>query len=273
MNVLPFFKLLFLTVVLFTISCNSGNQKHGDQSNLDISSVSHEGTDRNISELEEATSGLDSLIAEGLVLADSTEECKSSHFPIEPRTKLVFDYPQGNKLILSEWQYDMRHVGLKLGDFIVYDCLTEDVLMESHYTIANYSVLEVTPSLSIQINADLPDENDRLRNQPFLIKTFVETDGSIRTINEVLFDVPSIDDSVLDSIETVYNSRPTLIIDDQSKADDFATDDLILDLFRGSINDNPRAKLIFLNLHDKYTTDGSLGELYNDLKSLLLEMD
>ncbi len=83
------------------------------------------------------------------------------------------------------FDYENAQVGLTLHDvnlldFIIFNCLTNEILLEANYTIASYKLIDVKPSLSIEIRADLPNQHGNLTRQPFLIKRFIEKDSAIQ---------------------------------------------------------------------------------------------
>lgn len=215
---------------------------------------------------------LDFLLKEGLVIADTSEQCRSRRYKVEPRTKLVVHLPQGNKLIISEWEYGIKENELKLLDFIVYDCQSNKILLESHFTIASYEIVDVNPTLKIKITADLPDDSGRLQSQEFLIKEFYEEQSKLKIRSTKLFKVGTIPEVMIDSIETEFSKRPIMEPDSDYDLEDFADEMVIIDLFKCAINGDQRCIELFKSVNDKYVIDGSLAELYYDFNSLLEEI-
>ena len=215
---------------------------------------------------------MDSLLEDGLVIANSIESCKSYRFKSEPRTKFIVNLPQGNKLIIPEWEYGIKDNEIELMDFIVFDCQTNEILMESYYTIASYEIIDVNPSLKIKINAGLPDVNGILKPQDFIIKEFYEDQAIIKTRSIILFEVDNISETRLDSIDADFQKRPIMEANSEYDLDDFADEKVMVDLFKGAINRNQKCIELFESISDKYVLDGAVSELYGELYSLLEEI-
>ena len=270
-------RLIFLITAIFLFSCTGSNSNNSEDSNeqLDTSQLA-EPTSKSEPETQVKTkTELDLLFEDGLMIANSSEQCASRRWVAEPRTKLVFEYPQGNKLILEEWErsFDRNDDELRLLDFHIFNCQTREVLLEVQYTTADYKIVDVKPNLKIQINADIPTLNEGYSRQPFIIKTFREVDSTIITDVEKIFDVPNLSSEEITKIETDYNSRPTLEEDKELQLGDFASDELLINLFRGAINGNQTANGLFENIEKKYALDGAIGELHGDLNYLLNEAE
>ena len=272
-------KLILLISVFLIISCTGNNKNTLEEKNnpKNVGELSNEtNTSADPPKTEQknqikASPKLMALLEDGLIIADSTEKCSSQKWASDPRTKLVFNYPQGNKLILEEWEYSFNGDDLKLLDFHIYNCLTNEILLEARYTTADYEIIDVKPSLKIQINADIPTFNEDYSRQPFLIKTFNEIDSAIATEVDKIFKIPNLTKEEIAKISNEYYSRPTLAKDKELGHVDFATDELLIQLFKGAINGNEKADSLFFNISHKYALDGATAELYGDMKYLLNE--
>jgi hypothetical protein len=267
-----------IVYLLFMVVLSSCSSNRTEQSELSEDETENAQTTEQISTPEpEPTvitkTPLELLFEDGLQLADSAEQCASRKFAAEPRIKLVFDYLNGNKLILEEWEYsfDQSNEDLKLLDFHVFNCQTKEILLEAQYTTASYKILDVKPNLSIQINADVPTLNEGYSRQPFVIKTFKEVDTVMMVETEKIFDIPNLSSAAFSEIESTYHSRPTLEEDKDLESGDFASEKLLLELFQGAINGNESALELFENIEMKYVLDGAVSELYSDLNYLIRE--
>lgn len=263
-------RFFYLSLSFFFIACTVNNKENlaNDSEDLKEDEIEHE---IQSAANDKVLTKLDSLLADGLIIADSTEFCATNKFAVAPRTKLVINYPQGSKLIISEWENDISDK-LSLLDFIVYNCLSNEILLESNYTMASYELIAIKPSLTIQIQADLPTPDGGLSRQPFLIKKFAELDSIIVVQNEVLFNPTKVDFANLDSAKQAFASRPILPEDHDHTISDFATEEFIILLFHGALNNDTTARQQFVNLNDKFVTDGATGELYSALLRLLNDL-
>lgn len=265
--------ILLTTVILFSCSSNDHKKSEGPKEQAENFQTTKQEPKPEPEQKTIYKTPLDLLIEDGLQIADSDEQCASRKWATEPSIKLVFDYPQGNKLILEEWEYsfDKNDDDLRLLDFHIFNCQTSKILLEAQYTTASYKVVDVKPSLSIQINADIPTLNDGYSRKPFLIKTFREVDSAIVIETERIFNIPDLTNEQFENIEHTYHLRPDIEADKELELSDFATDELLIDLFRGAINGNEFALELFENIHAKYVLDGAVSELYGDMNYLINE--
>lgn len=245
-------KILLLIFSIFLLSCSNPNTEQ--EANKQEDHYSSSSPKKKIH--------LDTLVEHGFVVADSSEDCDSKKWNGEPQAKIVFNYPEGNKLILEEWQYPVSDGELRLFDFLVYDCTNQIILLQSNYTIASYQLIDTEPELRIQINAELPNKNNEYEMKPFLIKSFKEDDSSIVVNTDKIFDVPPITEEEYEQIIEKLNS-------DSVRTNNI--DVIMSKLFRSSLNGNLSADSIFSNLNNYYQFDGSYGEFYSELKYLLEE--
>ena len=270
----------FIVLLLFAItSCNNKKPESINSTNLNesniVESTELSETESNVEQIQpkiDNETKLYSLLEDGLEIADSSESCRSQRFEAEPRTKFVINFPGGNKLIIPEWEYGIKDNDIELMDFIVYNCKTNETLMESHYTIASYEIIDALPALKIKINAGLPDDKGVLKSQDFIIKEFYEEEGLLKTRTTKLFRVDKIPATRIDSIETEFQKRPILEPDSNYDVKDFANERVMLDLFKGAINGNQKCVELFESISDKYVLDGAISELYGELYSLLEEI-
>jgi hypothetical protein len=266
---------IFISAIIILNACTTDNSNNSNSSSEEIDEKQiAEATQKGKPQLEVKTkTELDLLFEDGLIVADSSEQCASKKWAVEPRIKLLFNYPNGNKLILEEWEYSLNRNDeeLRLLDFHIFNCHTGEILLEAQYTVADYKIVDVKPSLKIQINADIPILDEGYSRQPFVIKTFKEVDSTIITEVERVFNIPDLSNQEIIKIESDYNSRPILGEEKKLEVGDFASGELILSLFRGAINRNDKALDLFYNIEKKYALDGGVAELYGDLYYLLNE--
>jgi len=218
-----------------------------------------------------AKTDLELLLEDGLIIADTTESCSSHQWDGNPSAKLVFNYPEGSKIILEEWESSIENNELRLLDFLIFDCNTRNILLKAQYTTADYKIIDVKPELKVQINADLPSLEEGSTRRPFIIKTYKEVNSTINTETEEIFSIPNLTNEELTEIQTEFESRPNLPEDKKLEHADFATGKLLTQLFKGAINGNEESDSLFSIINNKYALDGSISEYYSDLKYLLNE--
>ena len=220
--------VLYLLMALLVISCKTENKEKTERKDkikkTDTLKIKKADTLKS-KPTKPKKSHLSKLLDKGLVIADSTESCSSNRFETEPKTKLVFEFPRNQKLILSEWTDGVTGNNLGLLEFLIYDCVKDTILLESLYTIADYRIKEIQPNLVIDIHANVPSksQNDRIL---FGRKVFKERNGDIIVENKVLYEPTSLTNSRKKALINMFNQDLSLIDLENNLAD----------LFIGTIN-------------------------------------
>ena len=256
-------KKIAIFIILALFSCK-GQKEESNESQSERKQTQPAQAMDSVIVTEDQKTHLQTLLEDGLAIADASETCQSGQWEGIPQTKLVFNYPEGSKLILEEWEYSIEEQELRLLDFLIYNCNTGQILHQSQYTIASYEIIDVKPSLRIQINADLPSTEGELKRRPFIIKTWKEIDSTIVVENERLFNIENLSDQELKELIKKIESN---------NFNTQETDKIIIDLFRASVNNQGSAKDLFFKINDYILIDGVYSELYGDLKYLLTELE